>query len=154
MDKNTTDVDNGDPENSGNAVDAECAEEFDYENNSSVMNSQLDLFRRLLQKLFDDISNVDSDMTVIILYHPRLLIEKDGNLNITENRGKIQQFSDLCDEYNIRFIDMSNRFIDEYNKDYILPYGFANTSVGVGHLNKYGHSMISDELYKMISEVD
>ena len=41
----------------------------------------------------------------------------------------------------------------EYNQNYILPHGFINSSIGNGHLNKYGHKMLAEELYKIIEEV-
>ena len=45
---------------------------------------------------------------------------------------------------------MSDRFLKEFNEGYILPYGFVNSTVGSGHLNRYGHAMIADEIYKRI----
>ena len=48
------------------------------------------------------------------------------------------------------FIDTDNDFIELYKTKHILPYGFINTKVGSGHLNKYGHEVIAKRLAKEI----
>ncbi len=48
---------------------------------------------------------------------------------------------------------MGARFLREYEENHLLPYGFANSAVGKGHLNRYGHAMIADELYKLMEGV-
>ena len=37
-----------------------------------------------------------------------------------------------------------------YKTRHILPYGFLNTKVGYGHLNRYGHEVIAKRLAKEI----
>ncbi|MBR0279256.1 MAG: hypothetical protein IJQ75_04680, partial [Synergistaceae bacterium] len=56
-------------------------------------------------------------------------------------------------ENGIYFLNMAGRFLEEYEKDYTLPYGFANTSVGKGHMNVHGHRMFADEIYKLIQRI-
>ncbi len=94
---------------------------------------------------------VENKVKVIIVYHPSVSLESDGNLILLNNEN-VEKFSKLCTENGIYFLDMSDRFSAEYKKNNILPYGFSNTSVGKGHLNKYGHEMIAEELYKLIKE--
>lgn len=72
-------------------------------------------------------------------------------LKINKN---IKEFETLCKKNGIYLLDMTERFKKEYANNHILPYGFNNTSIGVGHFNRYGHEMIADELYKLIKEVE
>lgn len=74
---------------------------------------------------------------------------------LTEDGEKyINIFKNCCKEYNIEVIDVTQRFISNYEENYELPYGFANTLPGKGHLNKVGHELIADELYRRINEFD
>ena len=58
----------------------------------------------------------------------------------------------LCEEKGICFIDLCPRFLELYETEHLLPYGFSNTTMGSGHLNKVGHELIADELYKHFTE--
>lgn len=115
-------------------------------------NNELLLLDTLLQKMSTSVG--DSDTKIIIVYHPSTIIKEDGSLQLVCDKNLIDQFQKLCNNNSILFLDMSDRFIKEYESAYVLPYGFSNTSVGSGHLNKYGHTMIADELYKLIAEVE
>lgn len=89
---------------------------------------------------------------VIIAYHPSTDISPDGAICLDTDPSALAQFKQSCDANGILFLDMSSRFKEEYESAYILPYGFSNTPVGSGHMNKYGHAMMADELYKLILE--
>lgn len=89
---------------------------------------------------------------LIIVYHPSINIAVDGAIDFEDDPNTIAQFKRLCDDNGILFLDMSNRFKEEYESKYIVPHGFSNSPVGKGHLNKYGHAMMADELYSLISE--
>lgn len=91
---------------------------------------------------------------IIIMYHPHIMIAYDGMASLDTDQDIIDQFKRSCDNNGILFLDMSDRFIKEYERSHILPHGFSNSPVGKGHLNKYGHAMIAEELYKMILEED
>ena len=90
----------------------------------------------------------------LIFYHPSTSLNSDGSLNVKTDYEGVSSFSESCRKNGIYFIDMSSRFQDEYTKNHILPYGFINTSVGSGHLNRYGHKMIAEELYKLIQRIE
>lgn len=90
---------------------------------------------------------------IVIVYHPTTSLNEDGTL-IIENEDTNNIFNNLCESYGISYINMKDRFIKEYKDNHILPYGFINTKVGIGHLNKYGHKMMADEIYKVIAEID
>ena len=91
---------------------------------------------------------------MIIFYHPTTRINSDGSLLLPNDAEKRETFSNLCKQNGIIFLDMTERFKYEYKVNHVLPHGFINSSVGSGHLNKYGHKMIADELYKLIEGVE
>ena len=106
------------------------------------------LTKQLLVKIKNDVSNSNSEAKLIIMYHPSTTLKEDGSLILSSEIENVEEFSSLCKENGIYFLDMSDRFREEYEKNYVLPYGFSNTSVGNGHLNKYGHKMIADQQCK------
>lgn len=110
--------------------------------------SNEDLLDILLQKVSASAGNVGAKP--IIMYHSFPKFNEGGQLLLTDDDSAINQFRILCEKNGIVFLDMRERFIEEYRKNYTLPYGFCNTSVGGGHLNKYGHAMIAEELYKLM----
>ena len=91
------------------------------------------------------------DTEVIIFYHPSTQIDADGSLLLPDDAEDRAKFSELCEKNHIIFLDMTERFQYEYETNHILPHGFSNSSVGSGHLNRYGHEMIAEELYKSIN---
>ena len=90
----------------------------------------------------------------IIMYHPATSVGSDGSLVLPNNSETTDVFREYSEKNGVIFLDMSERFLKEYNENDILPHGFSNTSVGSGHLNRYGHEMIASELYMIISEVE
>lgn len=87
----------------------------------------------------------------IIIYHPVIDL---NNENIVKTNNNLNSFQEECAKNNIYFIDMSNKYIKEYEVNYTLPTGFFNTSIGVGHLNTKGHRMFAEELNKAIKEIE
>ncbi|MBQ6906783.1 MAG: hypothetical protein IJR79_02415 [Clostridia bacterium] len=111
-----------------------------------------ELLTKVLEKVKETATNHDAK--IIIAYHPPVAVNSDATLIIGGNRAAEEQFAKTCKENDIYFLNMNERFAEEYEKSYILPYGFINTTVGSGHLNKYGHKMMAEELYKIILEVE
>lgn len=107
----------------------------------------------LFQQMNETVQN-DSSAKLIIVYHPGMRINSDGTLYLLSDSDAVQQFRMLCEHNGILFLDMSSRFQSEYAESFALPCGFSNSSVGSGHLNKYGHAMVADELYKLIVGVE
>lgn len=89
---------------------------------------------------------------LIIMYHPMVELNNDGTINV-ENEG-VDAFREACDKNGIIFVDMSEDFEAMYFKDHQLPYGFVNTAVGTGHLNKYGHEVIAQRLAETIQNLE
>ena len=86
------------------------------------------------------------NIPVIIFNLSRLKIEHDGSVTISADQGECEAMRIACQEQGISFIDMGETFLDNYATERVLPYGFANSKVGVGHLNAYGHRLIADTL--------
>ena len=110
----------------------------------------LTLYNRLLTKLATTVS--ENGAQLIIIYHSNLKISEDGRATHPGDLELISNFADLCEANNILFLDMCDYFIRYYEETHILPHGFWNTSVGSGHLNKYGHEMIAQAVYDLIKE--
>ena len=125
----------------------------DIEKTNTVNNN--DNSKTLLNELLFKMSNSVSisGIKLIIVYHPKTTINADGSLQLSNNSQDLTSFKEMCQKNNIYFLDMSERFLEEYNDKHILPYGFTNSSIGSGHLNKYGHKMLAEELYKTMQEV-
>lgn len=78
------------------------------------------------------------DKEIIIYFHPFATILKTGELT-TDTSVTIEWFAESCDKYGITFVDATEAFLQSYEKNHTVPYGFSNTSPGAGHLNKEGH---------------
>ncbi|MDO4499690.1 MAG: hypothetical protein Q4B60_00280 [Erysipelotrichaceae bacterium] len=89
----------------------------------------------------------------IIVYHPILSVNETGIVDNTLHKDK-ELFDKLCKENNITFIDMTDTFVEYYKENDKLPHGFMNTSIGSGHLNELGHSLIADEIINVIKEME
>ena len=108
------------------------------------------LYTELLAKLQNTVSG--SGAQLIIVYHPHLRINEDGSASALSDRDTAAFFADICRKTQVLFLDMSDIFLSRYEEDHVLPYGFSNTSVGSGHLNRNGHAMIADAVYDLIKE--
>ncbi len=89
---------------------------------------------------------------LIIAYIPHLEIDYSGNIIEKETSEQRVIFESICDKYDIGFVDMYEGFVNFYEQNHTLLQGFSNTGVGVGHINKHGHSVIAHELYNYITE--
>ena len=91
---------------------------------------------------------------VIIAYHPSVDLNLDGTLHIKSDPDVARKFSELCSQNGVYFLDMSEKFLREYASNFVLPYGFINTSVGKAHMNKHGHRMFAEEIYSLIQRIE
>ncbi len=106
----------------------------DYEN-------ALDSVCSMLDQIYDG--------RILIVYHPTVTIEADGTMEIdlTETDAI---FARVCENNGIEFVDMTDSFLAAYEEDFLVPYGFNNTSIGSGHLNSTGHRLIAEKLYEVL----
>ena len=127
---------------------------FPTQDYSSFSQNNPELLAKVLAQMSDTLSQSKSGAKLIIAYHPPVSLNLDGSLKIESDPQVSRQFSELCEQNGIYFLDMSERFLSEYAKDYTLPYGFINTSVASGHLNRYGHRMFAEEIYKLMQRIE
>ena len=90
-----------------------------------------------------------TDKRVIILYHPAVSIGQDGEMKLMTN-GAEKYYRNICPEYDIEFVDMSEPFMRAYESEHIVPYGFNNTTMGDGHINRSAHRMMAEELFEVL----
>ena len=92
------------------------------------------------------------DGEILVVYHPQISIETDGSITCIYG-VTYETFIMACEENNIQVIDMGPFFLQNFEKTKTLPYGFANTAPGVGHLNATGHRLIAEALIERLQEV-
>lgn len=88
---------------------------------------------------------------LIIFFHPSTSITSEGVI-VRTNNNDIEQFAESCIKNDIVFLDLSQPIYNLYDEKCVLAHGFINTSVGIGHLNSYGHQIIAENLAKYIME--
>ena len=120
--------------------------------NESTLKEKQDLAEKLFVRYAEILKKYNAKL--IVFYDPSTSVMEDGSLSLSGTQTSTEYFTYLCDKNGFLFIDMSERYISEYNSKHILPHGFWNSSVGSGHLNRDGNAMIADEIYKKIMEVD
>lgn len=89
---------------------------------------------------------LESGERLVIFYHPKTQIDKSGDFLDDGDSAYRELFSKACNEIGIKFIDMTQDFLNAYETEHILAHGFYNSAVGVGHLNKFGHRMVAERL--------
>ena len=47
-----------------------------------------------------------------------------------------------------------DEYIRMYKEDHVVPNGFSNTRLGLGHINKYGHTAMANVLYETIKDLE
>ena len=90
-----------------------------------------------------------TDMQVIILFHPAVSLSDDGKMVCLTNHAE-PYYEKVCRDNDIVFIDMTDDFLRAYEEEHVIPYGFANTTPGDGHMNEAAHEMIAKRLAGVI----
>lgn len=121
------------------------------ENNSSEESGELDIdeYTAALEKTLELITSEFSG-EIIVLFHPNVNINHDGTMSI-ETAVTDDAFKASCAKYNVRVVDMSEKYMAEYEANYTVPCGFSNSKMGSGHINADGHRMIAEELLGIVS---
>ena len=98
--------------------------------------------------------SIPDDISIIIFYHPYYSVQPDGSLINTTEKCYYDIFENACKDNDIVFIDTDSDLFELYKTKHILPYGFINTKICSGHLNKYGHKAIAKRLAKEICDLE
>ena len=93
------------------------------------------------------------DGPIVFIYHPTTKIQTDGTLKLIRSQT-LEIFKEECEHVGIDFIDTGDAFLEHYNKYHELPYGFANTTPGNGHLNEVGHKIMADVIIDYLEGVE
>lgn len=121
-------------------LQAQAAEEtkgpYDYE-------TELDAALSLIRSQFDG--------SIAFVYHPATAIQPDGSLEL-DYSDNWDIFCGVCEQNGIDVIDTGPRFARLYETERKLPYGFANTTPGEGHLNALGHRILAEEIISYLEE--
>ena len=116
----------------------------------------LEEYKQAILELMQHINGIAEKHGVkaIVCYHPHMVINADGTVTPQADKNCRLAFEYACEEAGVIFVDMTQPFTDEYQRSKSLPHGFANTSPGVGHLNKTGHELIAQALSEEISRLE
>lgn len=88
------------------------------------------------------------DQPIILLYHPGVTPLPDGTVMINRDMRFYDDYRAACEDNGIVFVDTGDAFLQAYDADFSLPYGYDNTTMQSGHLNKLGHQIVAEEFYK------
>lgn len=94
----------------------------------------------------------ECNVPLVIIYHPETSINQDGSLSLKYS-DTWDIFYNACKSCNIDVIDSGNDFLQYYENNNVLPYGFSNSAPGTGHLNKIGHQIIANEIIDYLEEL-
>lgn len=91
------------------------------------------------------------DGPIAFVFHPTTEIRPDGSLKLGYS-DTWDIFCRVCEKNGIDVIDTGSRFARLYETEQKLPYGFANTTPGSGHLNAQGHRILAEEIISYLEE--
>lgn len=101
---------------------------------------------RLLEKMKDIYPG-----ELVIVNHPGVGLNHDGQLIV--GKGLYDDiFASECKKAGILYVDCSDAFMEEYQKNQNVPNGFWNTTMCSGHINSTGHKVIAEELKNALWE--
>lgn len=108
-------------------------------------------YRDVLYNFLSIVSNNAKEHGVVpmVLYIPAQYIVEDG-IEYGTDEDYLKIFAKVCQELDIVFIDTTRYADDLYNKEHVLIHGFANSELGKGHMNKYGHKMAAEVIEEYI----
>ncbi len=85
---------------------------------------------------------------IILLYHSGVAMQPDGTMVIARDMRYYDLYAAACKQNGIVFVDPGDAFLRAYEADYSVPYGFSNTTMLNGHLNRIGHRIVAEAFYK------
>ena len=85
---------------------------------------------------------------IILLYHSGVTVQPDGTMVIARDMRYYDAYAAACKQNGIVFVDPGDAFLQAFEKDCSVPYGFSNTTMLNGHLNRLGHKIVAEAFYK------
>ena len=105
---------------------------------------------RLLRKL-GEVSKAHSTKAILV-YTPTVLPDAAGTISSDARPGERETFARLCAENGLVFLDLTEQNTASVTQDGRLPFGFANTAPGQGHINSTGLQIYAEALRALIAE--
>lgn len=123
--------------------------------NTNEEESRTKVDKAAYEELFDYFKNLEDQYNtqIIILYQPYEKLNNDGSITY-ERDENADVFKYYSGEYGITLVDMTKRFEDMYYKEHHVAHGFCTGELATGHLNRYGHAAMADELYDAILKLE
>ena len=109
-----------------------------------------DAYMQLVKRIHDVCA--DHKVKPIIFYHPHMRVAEDGSAIALVDDVSLTALQSACQANDVTFVNVTDDFLAMYREDHVLPRGFCNTAVGVGHLNKNGHKRIAEKLAETLAE--
>ena len=120
------------------------------EASQEMLDEYMDVMTRLFQMVRDAADA--HGVTPIVYYHPHLLLQEDGTAEPDTYQPFLEIYRGASEAAGVRFMDMTDVFLETYKEEHILPHGFINTAAGTGHLNAAGNRVIAETLCAEILE--
>ena len=130
------------------AQEAENKDKNDMEDTSLNQEEYLITINKALGLIRSEYEN-----PIVFVYHPEVIINSDASISL-KYCDTWELFEKACENNNIDGIDSGKDFLVHYEKYSEVPYGFLNTRLGSGHLNRVGHKIISDEIVEYLGGLD
>ena len=128
----------------------------DTEAVTAVDQTQIGDYAAVLSPLLGMVADICSERGVqpIIVFDAIVLVDEQGKAYTVTDPEYLAAFESVCAEKGIVFVDLTGAYTDEYAESSRLPYGFANTTPGMGHMNKVGHRLFAQEVYETIEALE
>lgn len=133
--------------NDGDAVDAgaRAAGEADAERYALLLEALMEKVARECEA---------AEVQPLLVYDPVIRVDTEGNAYAETDEEQFEAMRAACEKNGIVFIDLSEAFLAGYRENYRLPFGFTNTDPSGGHINKWGHRIFAQEVYRVIRETE
>ena len=127
----------------------------DTEINTEVSDPESEIDNAAYDELFSYLKTMEEKYgtQIIIFYHPAEKLMKDGTICF-DNDKHLDTFESFAGKYGISFVDMTDRFEKMYYQENHVPHGFCTGKLCTGHMNKYGHAAVADEVYDEIIKLE
>ena len=86
----------------------------------------------------------------IIVYDPVIYTDENGTGYTDTEPADLAAMETACRENGILFVNLTERYLAGFMDQHKLPFGFANTRPGMGHMNAWGHQLFAQAVYETI----
>lgn len=91
---------------------------------------------------------------LILVYDPTVYADDEGRGYTQTAEEDMQMVTDCCEKAGVVFVDLTESYLRGYEQQHKLPYGFYNTSPGMGHMNSWGHELFARAVFQTINELE